>query len=215
MSVKRDDESSSGSSPHKPELRWWKDKIHSPCSSGGKGSTKRMSAQRPSDAARAESLWPLDHARQSSSPSDKTALPTPTAFPGNCRRPKPSATEETIRGSSAAGAWLHPDPAYQPRLPGQSSLNRAYPPTDDAYAPSPACHCHSLSRPFFSGFHRLAIEDGGAGGRFSPLCLTQLARQHPIHPLPHSGFAPGIEVIVDRPFRREIVGQSIPLAPCP
>ena len=60
--------------------------------------------------------------------------------------------------------------------------------------------------------HRLAIDNRGAGRRFTTSGDTHLAAQFGVHALQRPVLTPCIEIVIDSAFGRKFMGQHVPLA---
>ena len=72
------------------------------------------------------------------------------------------------------------------------------------------CPRHSRVAPFFSGLHRLAVDDGRAGCGLSACCFPNLGPQGLFYPLPCLVISPVAEVPSDRAPRWQVVRQQTP-----
>lgn len=123
--------------------------------------------------------------------------------------------EAVVQRRQCGFAQNQQSPPDRTPLPPLSAPDAAYPPTDGACVPLPAWRCHSLLRPLFRRFHRLTVKDRRAGRRLAAFRLAQFTRHNPVEALPRAILALGIEIVVDRAFRREVVRQGVPLTPDP
>ena len=138
--------------------------------------------------------------------------PTPPVCLRRLRRPRSPVAGGIDPPAVVVPAGRRLDPECRPDAPPPPAAVPGYPLRCGVFALSPSCLRRTLWAPFFSGFHRLAVDDGRTGCGLAALSLPQHGMQRVVGSLPSSIPAPSTEIMECGAPQRQVVGEHPPRA---
>ena len=142
----------------------------------------------------------------------RCAEPIPPASQHRPHQPKCALGGGSGPVVAAAPAWPRHGPGYWQGAPPRLAAGPGYLPLYVACGPSLSCRRRNPVAPFFSGLHRLAVNNGRTGCRFPAPSLTNPDMEGLMNPLPGFLPSPYPEVVVDQLPRRQVMRQETPSA---
>ena len=165
---------SAGSSQSAPRPRCSPAVPHSLCSNAAAGPTSPACAPPPNAAAIPQNHAAPPRATLSPGGSPTAPAPTPTTPRDTRHQPKSAAAATSCPPVPPIPARHRPDPAPPPDALLPPAAAPPYLPRYDACVPALFCRRRNRAAPFFSSFHRLAVNNGGAGFGMAAFALPQL-----------------------------------------
>ena len=180
------------------------------CSTAVAGSASRRFAPPPNAWATLERPSARRDGALFPGSSRPPSWPTPPVCHHKPRRPRSLATGGIDPPTAVIPTERRPGPECRPDAPPLPAAVPGYPLRCGVFAPLPSCQRRSLGAPFFSGLHRLAVDDGRTRCGLATLRLPQHDMQLVVGPPPSSVPTPSAEIMEGDTPRRQVMGEHPP-----
>ena len=189
---------------------WFHTMLRDPCSTAVAGSASRRCAPPPTVGAEPGRRVVVPDDAPVPGSNRPLSLPNPPICPRRPRQPRSPVAQGSDPTVVPAPTRRRPGPEYRRDAPPPPTAVPGCPPRCGVCAPSPSWRRRSLWAPFFSGLHRLAVDDGRTGAALPTLGLSQRGMQCVMRPFPDAITTPGAEIMGHDAPGRQVMRQHPP-----